>query len=140
MSVDTPCREYPGYRNHAGYGIIRRRGKTYRLHRYIWSLVNGPIPDGVVIMHRCDNPPCFRLDHLTDGTQLDNIADRDAKGRQRSTQSLKTHCPQGHSYSGDNLCIEKDGTRKCKTCRRSNERRRHAALVAACRSVQDGEP
>ena len=42
---------------------------TQLLHRWVWEQVNGPIPPGMVVMHRCDNPPCFRLDHLMLGTQ-----------------------------------------------------------------------
>lgn len=53
-------------------------------HRYAWTLANGPIPTGMVVMHSCDNPPCVRLDHLRLGTQADNLADMCAKGRQRS--------------------------------------------------------
>jgi hypothetical protein len=50
-------------------------------HRIAWSRVFGPIPDGLVVCHRCDNPPCVRPDHLFLGTHQDNDADRDAKGR-----------------------------------------------------------
>jgi hypothetical protein len=50
-------------------------------HRWSWTLANGPIPDGMVVMHRCDNPPCVNPGHLSLGTQLENIADRVSKGR-----------------------------------------------------------
>lgn len=53
------------------------------VHRVAWELANGPIPDGMVIMHRCDNPPCVELSHLVLGTQKENIADKYAKGRAR---------------------------------------------------------
>lgn len=45
--------------------------------------VTGPLPAGVNVLHHCDNPPCFRFDHLFLGTQADNVADMVAKGRAR---------------------------------------------------------
>lgn len=52
--------------------------------------VHGPIPEGMVVMHLCDNPPCYRYDHLRIGTTAENNADRDAKGR-GSTGSDNPH-------------------------------------------------
>jgi DNA invertase Pin-like site-specific DNA recombinase len=51
------------------------------IHRWVWEQINGPIPKGMVIMHTCDNPPCFLYDHLRLGTQAENMADMRAKGR-----------------------------------------------------------
>jgi hypothetical protein len=51
------------------------------LHRWVWEQINGPIHEGMVIMHICDTPACYRYDHLRLGTQLDNIADMTRKGR-----------------------------------------------------------
>lgn len=53
------------------------------MHRWVWETAFGPIPPGMQIMHLCDNPPCYRLDHLQLGTPADNCADRDGKGRHR---------------------------------------------------------
>jgi HNH endonuclease len=98
--VLTPCREWQGYRDHNGYGVIARGpvrdyGKgpartPMRLHRWVWEQVYGPIPDGMVIMHMCDNPPCFRLDHLMLGTNADNQADKITKGRAGSRSPYTT--------------------------------------------------
>ena len=65
-------------------------------------------------MHACDNPSCVALDHLIIGTNEANMQDCVAKGR--SHQTIKTHCPHGHPYAGDNLYITKAGGRQCKTC------------------------
>lgn len=80
--LETPCREWLGRRDPKGYGLIGRAGKHWRLHRYVWTVVHGPIPEGALIMHRCDNPPCYRLDHLMLGTAKANTHDMLTKDRQ----------------------------------------------------------
>ena len=75
------CHEWTGGRDSHGYGIARIGSVLVRAHRYAWARVNGPIPAGMVICHRCDNPPCVNLNHLWLGTQRDNIRDAQDKGR-----------------------------------------------------------
>lgn len=55
-----------------------------KAHRIAWFLAHGDVPRGRQINHRCDNPPCVRLDHLRLGTALDNATDRMRRGRGRS--------------------------------------------------------
>ena len=76
------CWLWTGERNARGYGRFYPRWKAqYYAHRYSWELHNGPIPDGLYVCHRCDNPSCVRPDHLFLGTQRTNIQDALAKGR-----------------------------------------------------------
>ena len=76
------CWYWTGYcHRRSGYGHVRVGPRMARAHRIAWELSHGPIPDGLDVLHSCDNPPCVRPDHLFLGTQLDNIADREAKGR-----------------------------------------------------------
>lgn len=64
-----------------GYGRIMIRGRKVLTHHFAWELTSGAIPDGMRVLHRCDNPRCVRPDHLFLGTQADNVHDMWAKGR-----------------------------------------------------------
>lgn len=66
-----------------GYGTTTWQDRTYATHRLAWELTHGAIPAGMLVCHRCDNPPCCRPDHLFLGTPRDNMQDMIAKGRAR---------------------------------------------------------
>jgi hypothetical protein len=77
----TGCLEWHGVKNANGYGKTKIRGKDWNVHRYVWTLVNGPIPDGLFVCHKCDNRQCAEPDHLFLGTPKDNQQDMVRKGR-----------------------------------------------------------
>jgi hypothetical protein len=82
-----------------GYGqiCVRDEKGQYRqtkAHRVSWILTNGPIPGGLQVLHKCDNPPCVNPDHLFLGTAIDNMRDMAAKGRHVGTR--KPTCKRGH--------------------------------------------
>lgn len=73
------CWLWTGARTPTGYGALH--GQERLAPRMAWTLSVGPIPMGLQVLHRCDNPPCVNPDHLWLGTQQDNMADMIAKGR-----------------------------------------------------------
>lgn len=119
------CWEWTAYRRPTGYGHFRFRGKQWKAHRVAYTLIKGEIPEGQCVLHiECDNPPCVNPAHLKTGTQADNMRDRDQKGRHVSHHTKKTHCPQGHPYSGDNLyTVPSTGRRQCCECGRIKVRK-----------------
>jgi len=81
VALDRPCAvNTAGHEIEGGY---RRLGDGRLAHRMVWESQHGPIPDGMVVMHLCDNPPCCEPTHLKLGTRAENNADRDRKGRNR---------------------------------------------------------
>lgn len=109
-------------RNWAGYGLFKREGKTRAAHREAWRAAHGDIPAGLQVLHRCDNRACVNPAHLFLGSQKDNIQDCIAKGRRKSGQAAKTHCPKGHPYDEVNTRLY-DGRRFCRACLKLSRRR-----------------
>lgn len=64
-----------------GYGRLFFNGRPRRAHRLSWELARGPIPDGLDVLHKRDNPGCIEPTHLFLGTDADNSADMRRKGR-----------------------------------------------------------
>ena len=87
--VPSGCWEWQEGKSRRGYGVVHVPGVgTRRAHRYSFEISRGPIPDGLFVLHHCDNPPCINPDHLFLGTHADNATDKTLKGRQ----------PQGESH------------------------------------------
>lgn len=80
--TDSGCWEWTGGKV-KGYGRLGFEGSELRAHRLSWAIHKGRVPTGVSVLHVCDNPPCVNPEHLFLGTQTDNVADREAKGRGR---------------------------------------------------------
>lgn len=103
-----------------GYGQIgvptgRSGSRTRQAHRVAYELFIGPIPEELTLDHLCRNKGCVNPEHLEPVTIGENVR-RALDIPRRNPQRDKTHCPAGHSYSGDNLRITKDGRRRCRKC------------------------
>jgi hypothetical protein len=78
----------------------------------------------MLVLHDCDNPPCFRLDHLRLGTHAENMADMRAKGRDNlgGNNRDKTHCKRGHEFTDENTRLYRKPNgryaRFCQECQR----------------------
>lgn len=79
LATDCLITTYRG--NQKGYPQLLVDDQPTRVHRLAWEHINGPIPAGMQVLHKCDRPPCVEIEHLFLGTNADNVADKMAKGR-----------------------------------------------------------
>ena len=90
---EAGCWLWTGGTNEHGYGIIglgSRADGVAKAHRVSWEIHNGKIPQGLVVMHKCDTPACVNPDHLALGTMRDNSRDMSIKGRARTPDNRGT--------------------------------------------------
>lgn len=83
VGAPNECWEWRAAKDGHGYGAIGATGgrRTLQAHRVAYEIANGPIPDGLHILHSCDNPGCVNAAHLSLGTHRENMCDMAAKGR-----------------------------------------------------------
>lgn len=92
------CWEWRGCKTDSGYAQIWINKRGYYVHRIAWLLTHGDIPEGVFVLHRCDNRICVNLNHLFLGSHQDNMDDKVSKGRQ--------HHPRGELHGAAKLTDE----------------------------------
>lgn len=107
------CWYWTGYTRKDGYAPANYQGKRWAAHRLVWTLLVGPIPEGLQLDHLCRVRHCVNPDHLEPVTPAENT--------RRGARATKMACPQGHPYEGDNLMIVA-GERFCRTCHRARNR------------------
>lgn len=104
---DSGCWNWDGYRDRKGYGRMTETGGEVLSHRISWAFHNKrPVPEGMHVLHKCDNPRCINPEHLMIGTNLDNHYDKMAKGRQRGATG-ELNC-KAKLTEADILAILKD--------------------------------
>lgn len=81
LNAETGCVEWVGALQDGGYGEMNVNGSPKRVSRVVYEEIIGPIPDGLFVLHKCDNPPCVHAGHLFLGTPKDNAQDMLRKGR-----------------------------------------------------------
>jgi hypothetical protein len=102
-------------RRRGGYGSFYFNGVVWAAHRYSYTFLRGPIPDGLVLDHLCGEPSCVNPDHLETVTLAENS---------RRAKKLRPTCGQGHEMAGDNVVTRKDGARYCRACFNASQRGR----------------
>jgi hypothetical protein len=85
------CHLAPNAKGYSNVTVGGRTGDKWRVHRLVYTIINGPIPDGQIILHKCDTPRCIRPDHLTCGTHAENIQDMINKGRSKLANPRTDH-------------------------------------------------
>lgn len=83
---ESGCREWLGARYNVrgfryGKFAFKNKKSWIAAHRASWVIHNGPIPAGLIVRHKCDNPPCVAIEHLELGTHMDNTVDKIKRGR-----------------------------------------------------------
>jgi HNH endonuclease len=122
VAVGDPeeCWPFLGSLTTKGYGTFSYGYRRCQAHRVTYELTKGSIPDDLELDHLCRNRRCCNPSHLEPVTGLENVR------RSPIHNGARTHCPQGHPYSGDNLRIYRGG-RYCRECNRIDARRRKAS-------------
>lgn len=135
-NLNGPCHIWRGAKIGNGYGNTIHKGKSVLVHRYIWELKCGPIPDGLRIDHQCRTRACCNVDHLRVVTHKVNTTENSSSVG--AINKAKTHCPAGHEFTPENTRINVCGSRVCRACRKrqgveANERRKKRLLDVANR-------
>lgn len=98
----TGCIEWVKHINPDGYGMLWFNRGANRSHRVSWIVHNGEIPEGMHVLHKCDNRKCINPEHLFLGTNADNVADKVSKDRQ-----ARNNAPKGED-SGKTILTNDD--------------------------------
>lgn len=124
------CHIFCGRLDRDGYGRVSANGKAIFVHRYVWEIANGKIPDGMVIDHMCRNRACCNVKHLRVVTNKQNVTEN-VVGNAWQVKAAKTHCPQGHPYNEKNTHYAKQYgkgkgglARMCRACNRERSQAR----------------
>lgn len=124
------CWNWTAVKLPAGYGMFRHAGRMRLAHRVIWEMFFGPVPDGLVLDHyRCDNKSCVNPWHVRPVTSKENST-REGSKSICAYYKARTHCKNGHPYTGANFYVErlasqKQGPRRiCRLCYRERYRER----------------
>lgn len=123
----TGCWGFTGATTSRGYGSLSHEGRIWSAHRLAYTLLVGPIPDGMTIDHLCFNKRCCNPAHLEAVTGSENTRRAFAAGVSKSPtairNSAKTRCDRGHEFNAGNTYIDHRGHRQCRECKRASDKR-----------------
>lgn len=122
---DDGCWIWTAALDRAGYGRTEDTSQRRKVavHRFMYELLVGPIPDGLQIDHLCRVRACCNPAHLEPVTSAENT--------RRGEPAQRTHCPSGHLYDRANTYVYAGNGRHCRACNRAAQRRRKARTEAA---------
>lgn len=113
------CWVWTGAPNSEGYGTVRYEGRMWKAHRLFYTMLVGPIPEGLTLDHTCRRRLCVRPEHLEPVTQRVNVLRGQSTAAKRARQ---THCKRNHPFNAVNTHVTKQGYRKCRVCDREKRR------------------
>jgi len=119
-----------------GYGYLKSGKTKVSAHRVSWELRHGPIPNGLWVLHRCDNPKCVNPEHLFLGTALANVQDMMQKGRAKLQNS--GNWPDGERHPGAKLTAKAVEHIRQSEMRPTDYARLYGVTVATICNVQVG--
>jgi len=117
------CLLWTGAKTGNGYGHMSIGGRLYQVHRLMYEIFAGPIPNGLELDHLCKVRLCASPAHLEPVTHRVNVLRGDSPA---ALQILRTHCPYNHEYTAANTYVSRTGKRQCRTCNKAKCRQYRA--------------
>ena len=126
----SDCIFWEGLIHSDGYGVLWPNRKThFQAHRITYEREHGPLPEGMIVHHVCENKLCVNVEHLQAMTVREHSILHRTQEHGASFWRSKTHCPQGHPYDEQNTYQARRG-RVCRICRAAANRRWRARRKA----------
>jgi len=125
------CWVWPGAKSGGGYGVAWYAGAQQSVHRVVYALYCGPVPEGLDLDHLCRNRACANPAHLEAVTRAVNLQRGTGPEVTRVRHAAVTACPQGHPYDEGNTIMKKhSGKRACRACENARRRRKYSEKTA----------
>ena len=127
---NTSCWEWVAGKTTCGYGSFCLLSKPVLAHRVSYQYFNYDLSDELVIDHKCRNRSCVNPDHLRQVTKGMNTLENSTSAS--ALNALKTHCVNGHSFTGENVRIIKTKNRvirRCTVCERVRNKKQKRGIA-----------